>query len=627
MKNLNAWKPAHVLRKLLGNTRGNSLMLVAGAAIPLVVGVGGAVDMGRVYATGTKLQSACDAAVLGGRQSMVGSAWTAQNRNVADNFFHNNFPTGKYGSESESITYVAAANGELTATAIATLPMSIMSMFGVSAKDFTVTCKAQKQMGNTDIMFVLDTTGSMAQVDGDAVSRMDEMRTAVRAFHGSINPPAASGVQVRYGFVPYSSNVNVGYLLNADWMADSATYQSRIPRATTGTTENLINFRQTSDPETLTYEYTNLTNETCEKQPDTVDWGTPVTVSPAGSGVLEVRRQRVHGNRYFLEETVTTCRLVTQIYDEYFQEFDVEVLAAGANTLWSYEPVSYDVSSLKGLTSGGSITARIGDNFTDRTINWNGCIEERQTVHDSDYSPIPADALDLNIDLVPTPGSPETQWKPFLPQLIYARESMDNPQLATYQSQWGLVNIGDLGTGSSAACPTEARRLAPMTATDVNSYLDSLVPVGGTYHDIGMLWGARLLSPTGLFGADNTTASNGSAIARHLIFMTDGVTDTSPLVADAYGWPALDRRRSADTSAVPTKADQDNEVEARLAALCAATRGKNITIWVVAFGTDLTSNLSNCSGSDHAFEASNATELNAAFNDIARQISNLRLTR
>jgi hypothetical protein len=151
---------------------------------------------------------------------------------------------------------------------------------------------------------------------------------------------------------------------------------------------------------------------------------------------------------------------------------------------------------------------------------------------------------------------------------------------------------------------------------------------GNTYHDIGFLWGLRLLSPTGLFAAENGSAANGGSIQRHLIFMTDGNTDTDILNYEAYGLSALDRRRTANpTTTLPTNTGQNTIVEGRLQYLCTQAKNRNVTVWVIAFGTDLTSLLSSCASSGRAFQANNATELNNTFAKIATQISQLRLTR
>src|SRR3546814_16889703 len=42
-----------------------------------------------------------------------------------------------------------------------------------------------------------------------------------------------------------------------------------------------------------------------------------------------------------------------------------------------------------------------------------------------------------------------------------------------------------------------------------------------------MAWGARLISPTGLFASDNAKAEkNDRPISRHILFMTDGEMNT-----------------------------------------------------------------------------------------------------
>src|SRR3546814_5727577 len=57
--------------------------------------------------------------------------------------------------------------------------------------------------------------------------------------------------------------------------------------------------------------------------------------------------------------------------------------------------------------------------------------------------------------------------------------------------------------------------------SDFDGYVDTLTPNGRTYHDIGLIWGARLISPTGLFASENATTARGGEIQRHVIFMTD----------------------------------------------------------------------------------------------------------
>src|SRR3546814_1248466 len=58
--------------------------------------------------------------------------------------------------------------GKVTGTASVPLPMAIMRIFGINSKTIEVTCDAEMRLPNTDVMFVLDTTGSMASaISGD----------------------------------------------------------------------------------------------------------------------------------------------------------------------------------------------------------------------------------------------------------------------------------------------------------------------------------------------------------------------------------------------------------------------------------------------------------------------------
>jgi hypothetical protein len=159
-----------------------------------------------------------------------------------------------------------------------------------------------------------------------------------------------------------------------------------------------------------------------------------------------------------------------------------------------------------------------------------------------------------------------------------------------------------------------------MNAAQVQSYVDGLVAQGNTYHDIGMIWGGRLLSPTGLFAADNADI-NGNATSRHMIFLTDGETAPLDISYGAYGIEPLDRRRWQETST-----DTLTEtVEQRFSFACQEVKNRNIQVWVISFGTDANPIMQECAGTDHYFVADNAAELQTTFSDIARRMGELRM--
>ena len=107
------------------------------------------------------------------------------------------------------------------------------------------------------------------------------------------------------------------------------------------------------------------------------------------------------------------------------------------------------------------------------------------------------------------------------------------------------------------------------------------MPTGPTYHDIGMIWGARLLSPTGLFAAENADVSSGRPSSRHLVFLTDGETAPRDIAYSAYGIEPLDQRRWQPGSAFTLT----QTVENRFSYVCDEVKKKNVTVWVIGFGT------------------------------------------
>jgi Flp pilus assembly protein TadG len=660
-----------ILMRLYHNQAGNTLAIVAASIFPLVAMIGGGVDMSRLYITKTRLQQACDAGALAGRRAMTGLTWTTDgdtsSRSTAEKFFNINFPANKYGTNSAGVAYSASNTGAVTGNASAVVPMTLMSLFNMPNRTITATCTADLQLPNTDVMFVLDTTLSMNDINaGDTQSRIAVLRSAVRSFYTELENVRPTGSHIRYGFVPYSSTVNVGMLLKRDWIVDTATYDSRayenndrelVDGGTQGATiSGNDGWKYKSGTKTPGTSYQGA-SETCTAPASTVKTDTDNGVwSPSSSAIPRDRtRTRVrNGTEYGITKPNGICTITPTTYTNYTETY-YEWVKANPNAgqenadswtyYWQYKPIAYSVTDLKGTgdgnatASGGSINALVGNisngAASNRKIDWNqtnACIEERGTRRSDEGASVPR--YDMDVDLIPDKTRPETQWKPFLPGLVYGRSNTS----FTATTNW--VYSGSSSTRSSTnyltpssslteygACPSYARKLAEIDPTTLGNYLDGLKPAGFTYHDIGMLWGLRLISREGLFAAEHAAAEVSGRYSRNLIFMTDGGTDTRIGAYDAWGMSAMTRRRTPITS-IPTNSAQNGITEARLSELCTLAKNqKNITVWVIAFGTTLTSLLSDCASPGRAYQANNAAQLTATFSQIASQIAQLRVTR
>jgi len=673
------------LQELRSNTAGNTLAMAGMALFPLTAMIGGGVDVSRIYLVQTRLQQACDAGALAGRRQMAGGNWNANNNaanTAAQNMFRANFDTNAYGSYDANTAFTENA-GTVTGTATVKLDMAVMQMFGYDTKTVAVECDASMAIPNTDVMFVLDTTGSMNCPDTGTSycgnngnveawnARIKGLRSAVKCFYETLakrnsdedcgsTPSAGSEntAHLRFGFVPYSTNVNVGKLLPNDFLADNWTYQSR--EAVTRL-ENVVVDYTPGTPYVYSNEFyyqgywsSNSTVEThynvwnsneCDSlQPEDYD-----EMSGNEGAKFDQESWTSGGNRitrWYTDETGTrydyntsysswrdrcTIRLRTRtlVHTREYRQVDSPVYEQQqVFSHYDYKPVTFNISGLKagGSSWKDSLDLPVGNQGLDTGVRWDGCIEERQTVRTTNFDPIPTAAYDLDIDLMPTTGNPATQWGPLLDQAVWGRYG------GYYNTQTTdtVSTTNNLSRNFSYTCANEARKLQRWdNPDDFDSYLDNLDAIGSTYHDIGLIWGARLLSPTGIFASENATTENGGAIDRHLIFMTDGDTVTDSSQYTSYGVEWYDRRRTSANSA-PSNSDLTSQVNSRFLAMCRAIKNKNITLWVVSFGNGVSSssitNLQNCATSGKFYNASNSAELLNNFRTIANDISQLRLT-
>jgi hypothetical protein len=434
---------------------------------------------------------------------------------------------------------------------------------------------------------------------------------------------AQAGTRIRYGFVPYSTNVNVGGLLADDWVVQDWKYQSRelastitsIVTFTYYTSSTYVSGTITSQRHsTYAASYSEANGWYCPTRPtnsvtttSTSSTTTEAVIGPpAGVRSTTTYVRTRNGDAYSVTLADTTCVVTQTRFIDYVDTYKrITEPALGSDSQWRYGQLDFDVSNWR---SEG-----------------NGCIEERATYPIGNYDNVDfARALDLDLDRVPSADDPATQWRPMYPALVYARslkwDGSGSFTRASVTTSAEFVAPHALGT---AACPAPAMKLAELTRSELDEYLASLRPVGSTYHDIGMIWGGRLISPTGLFAAENVDTSPNSPTSRHLIFLTDGETAPYDLSYSSYGIEPLDARRWEPGSAYSLT----QTVENRFAVACREVKKRNITVWVIGFGTTLSDFLKDCAGNGHYFEAADAAELNATFAAIAKNMSRLRIER
>lgn len=507
------------LTRLMRDRAGNTLAIVAAALIPLVAVVGAGVDFSRTYLVKARLQQACDAGALAGRRSMSGTVLTQADKDEALRYFNFNFPTRLMESAAMSTTDTTALNhvasslqdGQFHLEATTSVPTTLLRIVGINDMRVSVECLGEEYYVNTDLMLVLDTTGSMncylsdstscsqeteKSTSGTNKSKMLEMRNALKTLYTNLRPAQlaleSKNLRMRIGFVPFSITTNVGKLIravNSNYVLTSYRYRD-------------------------------------------------------GSGNLKTA------------------------------------------TRWS-------------------------NTWMDST--WGGCIEERSTstALTSTSTAIPSDAYDLNVSKIP--DSDATRWAPY------------------DFSTSGEQSMGSV-TGSNyykAACPKPAVRLKAWgSQADFDAQVDTIRQGdGGTYHDIGMIWGLRLIANDGIFGADNPDKFNNVKVRRTIVLMTDGNYQAFRDAYTAYGVAKYaGRTASAGTS------DTNLELihRRRLQLICSMAKSDpyNIDVWVIGVlsgGTPDAEVKACATNTSQYINVSNATDLANAFKRISDKVGNLRL--
>jgi Flp pilus assembly protein TadG len=748
-RNLTGQRKRGYVSRLIREETGNVLMITAFSMIPLMAMVGGAVDTARLYSVETRLQAACDAGLLTGRRVMSNGTWDVpagaiSPRVEAERMFDTNFTQGNLGTGEVTRTFTEA-NGVVSGTASVVVPMTIMQFVGQEESTVAVRCSGEMRIPHTDVMFVLDVTGSMNRVDMGSESRIRALQNATMCFYESLSKedivtsggqagvsntqcgvsasPAGNlsqSVQLRFGFAPYATNVNVRDLgLPTSYFRDTQLLQSRVPNTqvvqtwtagtesapaygawsgygtpSVGTYNNTGNTIAIPTSENTTGKRTSYCNSRTKAPTAYVPRaaGTtsntnlnPAPVYPASTANMQNVTERVVSDR-------TAYRYIYssgQVCNEQARNENAPRTRSGPTTSsitwtpytrvnnWTYQQVTANVAGLKngatafntsvdipindvpsvpvklsGSNSAGSISLQ-----GNLSVPWNGCIEEKQTFRNTDgnesddWNPIPATAIDMDIDAIPT-ADPATQFGYSLPSAVWGRRDSSGNYTRADVIAGAAPFFGTTpppgvdavpSRGNIGFCPSaSARRLTSYRgntgADDFRNYVNSFVANGNTYHDIGLLWGARMLSPTGMFASENALTANGQEIKRHIILMTDGDPVNRGYDYGAYGINFHDRRQvitpTTSTDIAPINADLVNANMARTLAICERVKEEpNTTLWVIFFNPDTSAqepNFRMCAsgtpGQEKFYDARTNAQLVQVFRDIATEISELRIT-
>ncbi|TNE29302.1 MAG: hypothetical protein EP350_09920 [Alphaproteobacteria bacterium] len=195
-----------------------------------------------------------------------------------------------------------------------------------------------------------------------------------------------------------------------------------------------------------------------------------------------------------------------------------------------------------------------------------------------------------------------------------------------------ITQEGDYWTDDIDECPADSK---PFDIYDTEDDFATAVGEvtarvnGGTYSDIGMLWGIRFSSRDGFLAANNPSDIDDIPVNVHIIYFTDGYTYATNRHYSAFGVERYQNRllgngTYADAGSNVTTTDNHRE---RFRNLCTLAKSMGFTVWVVTLDVPTNDDHKNCATTTAHFFESDGSDLEAKFTSIGQGIGNLRLTK
>ncbi|VAW13267.1 Phage attachment protein  len=593
-------RSARAARRLFLRTvrsdRGNVAMLFALSMLPIVGGVGGAVDFSRAYVAQSRLLEAIDAAALAVGASQLTNI--DEMEVMAQNFFDANYDNKGIGGGTQ-IT-LSADGSIITINAVTTVETLLLGVVGMETIDVVASTEVVKESKSLEIALVLDNTGSMRRNGKiDALKEASETLVDILFGEETVHP------KLKISLVPFSQTVNVG--------------------------------------------------------PNTKDLGW-IDVNALSS---------IHGQNFVSESSVS--RMILPAEPKYAAINAWADALGGPAVINSQWGIRGGRGGGKGGGSGGGggrggggsgggsgggwgggggggggggwggglasdgggggggggepETVNIFDLFD--AINnksWAGCVESRPEPYDT-------------TDDTPGESTPDTLFVPyFAPDEPDNDDSVQNDYLddeiegdfETRQSYIGkYTNANVSGSGPNWGC-----NLPPVTplvnvkATLVSA-IDDMVASGYTHIPLGLVWGWRILSPSEPF--TEGVAYDDEETTKALILLTDGYNTIRRQYTDnisaysAYGYVTKER---FGTSSYNT---HRNQLDPKTAAVCESIKETDIRVYTITFqlGDGSIKDLMRDCATEPGlyFDSPDNEELQTTFRAIARDLSNLRISK
>jgi Flp pilus assembly protein TadG len=564
------------LREFARARRGNVAMMFALSLVPLVIAGGVGLDLARGMMVRSAMSEALDAAALAIGSSKGLDRTTALS--LAQKYFDANYKgDASYGTPVLSIgdtDYSAAGSVKITATD--TMPTTLMKIAGFQTIPISTATTVVWGQNKLWVALVLDNSGSMAQGDSSG-SKMDALHNAGTQLLTTLQNASASPGDVQVSIVPFDRTVNVGKSnVSGSWVG--WTPWEAAP-ATPGTD--------------YSYNFENPANSNADRVP----------FSAFGPGdycpFVNVSTDR-RGN---LSTTIKT-------------PFGFGCLNSSTNSTSTQAKIPSSGLICPGLDDGGH------GNSNHRDMYYNGCYTSTEVSGQRVTIGTGSSASCTGfVNSCTCTGNYSSK--------VCTAQKWTHAWVANDHSTWGgcimdrdqdydIANTAPSGGGTlfpavnPSSCLSATVTTLGYSWTDLSSKISAMKPSGSTNQAEGMAHGWQSITTGNPYGAPALPANT----ARYIILLSDGLNTQDRWWGNGY---------TEGTT-------EDGYIDDREKKTCDAAKADGVIIYTIfldiggAHGDSAP--LEYCaSDSSKYFDLTTTSAVVTTFNQIAQQITNVRVSR
>lgn len=634
--------------RFLESTSGNTAMIFGLVAVTVIMAGGAAIDMARAVSMKTRLSSALDAAALAvGTQLDLDEMELEE---MAQKYFDANYPSSALG-ETEAVQLVQTGE-KISLSVTGRVDTTLLRIININEFNLNVANEITRSANNLEVAVALDITGSMKGTP------LTDLKTAAKDLVDMIVQDVQTPYYTKLAIVPYAAGVNVGAYaesvrggIPAAKTITGITWQTPWPDGTTWTKP--ISGVTKADPGVVTATAHGLVA------------GEKIWISGV-SGMTQLNNRPyivgdvVDANKFKLKRYDGDDRDTTG-YDSYTSGGTIRkcaVSTVGVNgcglrvTSAGHGFANGARVVIKNVTGGTGMTA--ANNNTSDSDDGDDGDGDRGTW---DVFNVAADTFDIDA-YMPSGTSSGSLWSYGSGGNIWC--TSQGCEWYRFTTGTGAVKVFQVSTcvseragaqaftdagpstvllgrnypASNNPCVGQAIKPLSTDKAALKAQIDTFTAAGSTAGHIGAAWAWYMVSPNfaSLWPAASQPAAYGTDhLYKVVVLMTDGAFNTF------YCNDVISHQSTSGSGNLSehTSCDAPNGTAfVQAQALCDGMKasGKDIIVYTVGFNvtadTAAQQIMNYCAtDAEHAYFPSTGSELKTAFQLIAQEISQLRLSQ